>query len=25
VDKWEDAHRNTIGWLFQTGHLDVIK
>lgn len=22
---WEEAHRNTIGWLFQTGHLDVIK
>jgi hypothetical protein len=25
VDKWEEAHRKTIGWLFETGHLDVIK
>lgn len=23
VDFWEDAHRKTIGWLFDTGHIAV--
>lgn len=23
VEMWEDAHRNTIGWLFDTGRLTV--
>jgi len=23
VNKWEDAHRRTIGWLFDNGHLGV--
>lgn len=22
---WEDAHRETIGWLFESGHLVVVK
>lgn len=22
---WEEAHRKTIGWLFETGRLDVSK
>jgi hypothetical protein len=22
---WEDAHRATIGWLFESGHIDVVK
>lgn len=22
-DLWEAAHRDTIGWLFETGHLQV--
>jgi hypothetical protein len=22
---WEEAHRKTIGWLFETGRLDVHK
>lgn len=21
LEKWEDAHRKTIGWLFENGHL----
>jgi hypothetical protein len=21
--EWEEAHRRTIGWLFEQGHLDV--
>lgn len=24
VQMWEDAHRETIGWLFDSGHLDVV-
>ena len=23
VQMWEDAHRKTIGWLFESGHLTV--
>jgi hypothetical protein len=23
VDMWEDAHRKTIGWLFEKEHLEV--
>jgi hypothetical protein len=23
VEMWEDAHRKTIGWLFDSGHLEV--
>jgi hypothetical protein len=23
VNKWEDAHRRTIGWLFDNGYLGV--
>jgi hypothetical protein len=23
VEMWEDAHRKTIGWLFDNGHLEV--
>ena len=23
-EKWEEAHRNTIGWLFTLGHLKII-
>jgi hypothetical protein len=23
VEFWEEAHRGTIGWLFENGHLDV--
>jgi len=23
VEMWEDAHRNTIGWLFESGRLTV--
>ena len=23
VEMWEDAHRATIGWLFETKHLEV--
>jgi hypothetical protein len=22
-DAWDDAHRKTIGWLFETGHLTL--
>jgi hypothetical protein len=22
-DKWDEAHRRTIGWLFERGHLIV--
>jgi hypothetical protein len=22
---WEEAHRKTIGWLFETGRLDISK
>lgn len=22
---WEEAHRETIGWLFESGHLEVLK
>ena len=25
IELWERAHRNTIGWLFTSGYLDVIK
>lgn len=25
INLWEEAHRKTIGWLFETGHLDVVK
>jgi hypothetical protein len=24
VQLFEDAHRNTIGWLFDNGHLEVV-
>jgi hypothetical protein len=24
VEMWEDAHRKTIGWLFENDHLKVI-
>jgi len=24
VDMWENAHRKTIGWLFENKHLEVI-
>jgi hypothetical protein len=24
IDAWEDAHRRTIGWLFDNGYLQVI-
>lgn len=23
IERWEDAHRKSIGWLFENGHLDV--
>ncbi len=23
VNMWEDAHRRTVGWLFENGHLEV--
>jgi len=23
VESWEEAHRGTIGWLFENGHLDI--
>lgn len=23
VEAWEDAHRATVGWLFESGHLEV--
>jgi hypothetical protein len=23
VELWEEAHRKTIGWLFENGYLDV--
>jgi hypothetical protein len=23
VESWEEAHRRTIGWLFENGHLDL--
>jgi hypothetical protein len=23
VESWEDAHRGTIGWLFEKGYIDV--
>jgi hypothetical protein len=25
VEMWESAHRNTVGWLFENGHLEVVK
>lgn len=24
IDAWEDAHRRTIAWLFESGHLEVV-
>jgi len=24
VEMWEDAHRKTIGWLFEKKHLEVV-
>ena len=24
ITAWEDAHRATIGWLFENGHLEVV-
>lgn len=24
IDMWEDAHRRTIAWLFESGHLEVV-
>jgi hypothetical protein len=23
VDMWEEAHRRTISWLFESGHLEI--
>ena len=23
-DVWEEAHRNTIGWLFDNGHIKIV-
>ena len=23
AESWEEAHRGTIGWLFENGHIDV--
>lgn len=23
VNMWEEAHRKTVGWLFESGHLEV--
>ena len=23
VEMWDEAHRKTIGWLFENGHLEV--
>ena len=23
ITLWEEAHRRTIGWLFENGHLEV--
>ena len=23
VELWEEAHRKTIGWLFESGHLEI--
>ena len=23
VESWEEAHRRTIGWLFESGHIDL--
>jgi hypothetical protein len=23
VETWEEAHRGTIGWLFENGHFDI--
>ena len=23
VEAWEEAHRKTVGWLVETGHLDI--
>jgi hypothetical protein len=23
ADSWDEAHRGTIGWLFENGHLDL--
>jgi hypothetical protein len=23
TESWEEAHRGTIGWLFENGHLDL--
>jgi hypothetical protein len=23
IELWEDAHRKTIGWLFENGHLEI--
>ena len=25
VEMWESSHRNTVGWLFENGHLEVVK
>ena len=25
IEKWEEAHRLTIAWLFDNGHLEVIE
>jgi len=24
IEAWEEAHRKTIGWLFEAGHLKVV-
>lgn len=24
IDLWEEAHRKTIGWLFESGHIKII-
>jgi len=23
IEIWEEAHRSTIGWLFQNGHIEI--
>jgi hypothetical protein len=23
ADSWDEAHRGTIGWLFENGHIDL--
>jgi hypothetical protein len=23
IEAWEEAHRKTIGWLFEDGHIEI--